>query len=274
MVRFGIFSTALLVLLNCSKENNTSTYKESAKTSESVTKDILRHSLAEDQGIFNFQTELCDNKGYFDKSKYSEKEIKDTYILWFRLTGTVLLNAPSVFGLDDLEKVRQNKDEILTKLDKDFNRQKNVIRNLKVVNTPYWEHVKKETYKDLLQEYQKRKTEITTFSTPSVLLSYPPSGTCEKFVKALNSDDLTMEQEWSRLRIEMSKRNGDPQRITDEFEERRNSPDKRDYAIIDLITFGWGNCANEKISDIRHDEKMNNEFNALFIKIDSECDEP
>ena len=50
--------------------------------------------------------------------------------------------------------------------------------------------------------------------------------------------------------------------------------DKRDYALIDLITFGWGNCANDKVQRVSHDEKMNNEFNALFIKIDSECDEP
>ncbi len=59
-----------------------------------------------------------------------------------------------------------------------------------------------------------------------------------------------------------------------EFNNHLNSPDKRDYAIIDLITFGWGNCANDEIPNPLHDEKMSKEFENLFLKIDAECDEP
>jgi hypothetical protein len=51
-----------------------------------------------------------------------------------------------------------------------------------------------------------------------------------------------MVKEWRKLREEMSKKNSDPQRIRNEFESRLNSPDKKDYAILDLIVFGWGNC--------------------------------
>ncbi|MDN3691098.1 hypothetical protein QWZ06_01860 [Chryseobacterium tructae] len=90
----------------------------------------------------------------------------------------------------------------------------------------------------------------------------------------MNSTDDQMFAEWKKLREEMSKRNGNPQRVMDEYNEQLNSSDNKDYAIIDLMTFGWGNCVNDKIQRVSHDEKINDEFNALFIKIDSECDEP
>jgi hypothetical protein len=274
-MRIGVFSILILFLLNCKKENKTVTdQKDSVENSKVVKKNSLKNPAINNEEIFNFQTELCENRGYFDVNKFTQKEIKDTYTLWFKLTGTVLLDTPSVFRLNDLEKVRQNKDEILAKLDKDFAEKKSLIENLTIVNIPYWQNVKKGVYQDLLQEYQKRKTEILAFSDPSILLHYKSSEACNRFVKTLNSDDATMIEEWRKLRVEMSKRNGDPQRIMDEFEEHLNSDDKKEYATIDLITFGWGNCANENTSSIEHDEKMNNEFNALFIKIDSECDEP
>jgi len=83
-----------------------------------------------------------------------------------------------------------------------------------------------------------------------------------------------MIEEWRKLREAMGKKNSDQQRIMNEFQERLNSPDQKDYAIVDLITFGWGNCANDGLKKAEHDERMYKKFNSLFIKIDSECDEP
>lgn len=270
-----IFSILFLSLLSCKKETQLSKksfQNDSIAVVENVSKDTLKSKNSEPE-IFNFQTELCENKGYFDGSKYTKEELEGTYKLYFQL-GSVMLSTLQVFRLEALQQVRRDKTQILEKLDKDFAEKKNLIENLKIVNIPYWQNIKKQTYESLLKEYEMRKTEVIAFSDPSILLNKKYSKNCDRFVKALNSNETEMVEEWRKLREEMSKKNSDPQRIMNEFESRLNSVEKKDYAILDLVVFGWGNCANDEISGPFHDEKMIKEFNSLFIKIDSDCDEP
>lgn len=268
ILSFLLFST----LLSCSKEKQVSsdyTSIESLTTADTIKNDTLKSNQPKEE-IFKFVTELCDNRGYYDISKYSREEIEGVYKLWFELNGS-LLDTPSVFNLNDLQEIRRDKDKILAKLDKDFAEKKALLQNLKVANTLYWQNIKKLKYEELIQRYEMEKLQILAYSDPSVLLK---SNICKVFSKALNSDDEQMVKEWRNLREQMSKQNADPERIMTDFNNHLNSPDRRDYAIIDLITFGWGNCANDKIPSPPHDEKMNNEFNSLFIKVDSDCDEP
>lgn len=270
-MRIALTSILLLSFLSCKKDNQSTpapTVVDSTQVSSLKTDTVV--NVQPKQEIFNFGTELCDNKGYFDSNTYSRKELEDTYKLWFELSGS-LLDTPFVNNLKDLNEIRNNKDQILAKLDKDFAEKKAQIMNLKVINTPYWQRIKQKSYEELVQSYEMEKIQIIAYSDPSILLK---NNNCSHFSKALNSTDEQMFSEWKKLRENMSKGNASPERIMNEFNERLNSSDKRDYAFIDLITFGWGNCANDKVQRVSRDEKMNNEFNALFIKIDSECDEP
>jgi hypothetical protein len=270
-MRIVITSIFLLAFLSCKKDKQVTSSVTSTDSVQGLPQkaDSLTTTQPK-QEVFQFVTELCDNKGYFDSNKYSREEIEGTYKLWFELGGS-LLDTPFVHNLKDLAEVKNNQNKILAKLDKDFAERKAQIQNLRVVDNPYWQDIKKKSYEELIQTYEKLKLQIQAYSNPSVLLK---NDNCKNFSKALNSTDQQMFAEWKKLREEMSKTNGNPQRIIDEFNEQLGSSDNKDYAIIDLITFGWGNCANDKIQRVSYDEKMNNEFNALFIKIDSECDEP
>lgn len=274
-MKTGFLSLLFLAVLSCKKENTVSTNHQN-KAETITSQNSKNHPETPSQNkeeIFNFQNELCDNKGYFDADKYSKEQLQDTYILWYKMSGS-LLSTTSVFNLNGLQKVRAEKEAILSKLDQNFSDQKKRLENLKLVNDPYWENVRAQKLRELDYEYAFRKTEIQAFSNPGVLLSPKFSKECENFAKALNSNDTRMVEEWRKLREEMSRKNSDPQRIMDEFEERLNSSEKEDFATIDLITFGWGNCVNDHIKRVDYDENMYKKFNALFIKIDSECDEP
>lgn len=270
-MRIAIASILLLSFLSCKKENPTTSLTSSKDTTQTAaSKADTAPNLPPKQELFQFVTELCDNKGYFDSNKYSKEEIEGTYKLWFELNGS-LLDTPFVNDLKSLKEIRSNKAQALANLDKDFAKRKAQFQNLKVVNTPYWQDVKKRSYEDLLQTYEKWKIQIVAYSDPSVLLK---SNECSNFSKALNSTDEQLFKEWKKLREKISKNNSNPQRILNEFNEQLHSAHSRDYAIMDLITFGWSNCTNDKIQNVSHDEKMNKEFNSLFIKIDSQCDEP
>ncbi|WP_326981136.1 hypothetical protein VUJ46_12715 [Chryseobacterium sp. MYb264] len=273
-MRIYLFSALLFCLINCKKEGKTASKnpaKDSVINTEIQKKDSLQTKKIKKE-VFNFETELCTNKGYFDANTYSKEEIQNTYKLWFELGG-LSLNDPAVFKLEDLQQVRRDKNQLLAKLDKDFTEKKALIQNLKVVNTPYWQNVKTQTAQALVQEYELDKIKIMAYSDPSVLLN-SKFKSCSHFARVLNSGDNEIIEEWRKMREQMSKKNGDPQRIMDEFESRLNSSYKKDYAILDLIVFGWGNCANDEIQRPEHDEKMSKQFESLFIKTDSECDEP
>ncbi|MBT2620658.1 hypothetical protein [Chryseobacterium sp. ISL-6] len=273
-MKIWIFSFIFIVFLNCKKETAEakSIPKDSIQLTENTKKDSIK-TPENKPGIFTFTTELCDNKGYYDETKYTKEELTGTYKLYFELNG-LLLDSPHVFGLEALRETRRDKDHILQKLEKEFIEKKKLIENLKIVNIPFWQNVKKQKYQELLQDYERQKIQIIAYSDPSVLLNSKKFQDCTHFAKALISDDTQMVEEWRKLRLEMSKRNGNPENIMNEFENRLNSVDKKDYAIIDLIVFGWGNCANNKIERPNYDEKMSDQFNSLFIKVDSECDEP
>ncbi|MGN7864484.1 hypothetical protein [Chryseobacterium sp. 22458] len=271
-MRIAITSLLFLSLLSCKKDHQPPSDKTPVDTAATVSAktDTLKSNSAPKEELFHFVTDLCDNKGYFDSNIYSRAEIEGTYKLWLELGG-ILLDTPSVFNLRDLQEIRQDKDQILAKLDKDFAEKKKMLQDLTVVNTPYWQNVKKVQSEALAQRYEMEKIRIAAYSDPSVLLK---SNTCQNFTKALNSTDEQMMEEWKKLREQINKNNADPEGKAAEFNSRLNSPDRKDYATIDLITFGWGNCSNDKIKRVEHDARMNKEFYSLFLKTDSECDEP
>ncbi|MEY8761172.1 hypothetical protein [Chryseobacterium tongliaoense] len=272
-MKVAITPLLFFIFLGCKKETHVA---NSLTDSISYVKEAQKDSLIkeqQDQGFFVFDTELCTNKGYFDESKYTRDQLEATYKLYYKFGG-ILLSSPHVFKLTDLQEVRRDKDQILKKLEKEFKEKKKAIENLQIVNVPYWQDIKKQTLQALVQEYAAEKTQIIAYSDPSVLLKDKYSENCERFIKALNSNDTEMTEEWRKLREEMSKKNGDPQNVMNEFENRLNSPDRKDYAIMDLIVFGWGNCVNDDIQRPEHNTEMNKNFNSLFIKVDAECDEP
>lgn len=272
-MKIWISSLLLLAVISCKKDAETSkntASKDSVSTTENQTESLKK---VKNKQTFNFATELCENKGQYDADKYSQEEIEGTYKLWFEYSS-LSLSKPSVFKPETLQEVRRDKDKILAKLDKDFAEKKKALESLKIVNDPYWQNIKDQKIQELVLEYEFDKTEIMAFSDPSVLLNSKFSKNCENFVRALNSDEDVMIEEWRKLRIQMSKKNSNPEKIMDEFENNLHAQNKNEYAMVDLITFGWGNCANNSIKRVEYDEKMTKAFNSLFIKIDSQCDEP
>jgi len=273
-MRIWILSLLLISVWSCKKEikSSVSSEKDRASAVQKATEDSLIEKPLQPE-TFVFVTELCDSKGYFDPKRFSHEELEGTYQLWFQNAG-ISFSAPTVFSKDDLDEVRHNKDFILAKLDRDFASNKKLLENLKTVPNPYWQNIKKQYDEELRQDYEKKKLQIASYSDPSVLINNTFTGKCGNFTKALNSNDADMIAEWQKLREEMSKSNSNPERIINEFKDHLHSSNWKDYAMIDLITFGWGNCSNDDIQRPLHDEKMNREFEKLFIKIDSECDEP
>ena len=233
------------------------------KTVQDEKADDLKDTL-----IFEWQLELCSCKGYYLRSFYSEQELKDTYDFFMRMdagltTSTMVFYPRNIADID------------IPKFTKEYESLRLYLDTCKLVNNSYWSGQVTRQKKNLEKQYYLEKLKMEAFLNPKVLLNSDyVYDDCEVFAKALASGDEDMLLKvWKDLRVEMSKNNGYPERVMAEFQENLNSPDRDTYARIDLITFGWWNCINQHIERADY-EKMAQEFEKLFVKIEKECEEP
>ena len=66
---------------------------------------------------YNYQTFNCDNKGYFDSTKYKKEEIDGVNKLLYQFNG-VQFDIQPVLKLSNLEEIRKNKEAYLQQLEK------------------------------------------------------------------------------------------------------------------------------------------------------------
>lgn len=266
-----IISLLLLSLVSCKKETTENVAKPIDSTAVEKKSDTVAVSIKLE--TFEFNNDLCDRKGQYNPALYTKEELDGTYKIWSGRSG-ISLDSPFVNDLGDLEEVRRDNAKILAKLDEDFAKSKRTLENLKVVKIPYWQDYKKTTAITLQQDYEKSKTQIESYINPSVLLSSKIGSKCTNFAKALIGTDDEIKAEWRKLSEAMSKNNTDPSRIINDLENRMNSSHWKEYATIDLTSFGWGNCANDAITRTSQDENYEKKYDELFVKIEEECDEP
>ena len=128
---------------------------------------------------------------------------------------------------------------------------------------------------ELEGSYQLRKITIEAYKDPQVLLNNQFTNYCKQYAEALSSNDSTKRlSTWKKLAEEQKEKNGNPEFFMKNFQEKFNSANKLVYAKIELMAFGWWNCANHQIPHIDRDGGMEEEFNKLFTNIKSACDEP
>jgi len=216
---------------------------------------------------FEWQSDMCFNKGYYLSSKYTEKEIKDTHDLWMKAvqlfsTNTTAFRPESIDQLDTL------------KLIKEYNEIANFLNNCKPVDTPFWNDLVASEKKVKEKEFYLEKLKMQAYENPSVLLVNKYSKPdCDKYLNALTSDDEQLLLDtWMQWAKEKAIKDNNSMLIG-RTEENYQSPQRLIYARIDLITFGWWNCMNQYIDRADY-TKLQNEFDKMFIRVERDCEEP
>lgn len=214
----------------------------------------------------------CDHLATYDSKKYTEAQLRDTWELTDDYTMTSLKNFPHVWKWEDIE----NLDVVA--LDAEYKVKTEKLKTLNVVAVPYFQNAKTARLKELDQVYALGRAKLLAFRTPEVLRDYPAAASCKlKFVEPLIAKDESLFKVWLDVSMASRERNSDPDRLKRRFEEQMASPDKIKFAIIEVMGFGLGNCANALIerdeggSDGSHER----EFRKLFRRVrDVNCSEP
>lgn len=80
---------------------------------------------------------------------------------------------------------------------------------------------------------------------------------------------------WLEINRESRRKNLSPENVRNIYERQFNSPDKLLYARIEVMTYGWWNCANDFIEYDQDDDRYQREFKKLFTRVKTiGCDEP
>ncbi|AZA76812.1 hypothetical protein EG347_04420 [Chryseobacterium sp. G0186] len=224
---------------------------------------------------YSYQTFNCDNKGYFDATKYEKEEIDGVNKLLYKFNG-VHFDTNPIFKLSSLEDVRKNKDIHLENLEKQYQEKKKELYSLKVINLPVWNRLYEETIQTFENEYELNKEEIMAFSDPSSLKNSKFYATCKESIDAISSPDREkMFASWKMFTELKSKNNADPQGVMTRFNAKMDDPQREDYALIDMIGLSFHNCANSSFRQRRDDEgTVYKNFDKIFTKLKRNCDEP
>ncbi|MGQ0541644.1 MAG: hypothetical protein ACT4O9_07330 [Blastocatellia bacterium] len=219
---------------------------------------------------FRWNSEMCEFSGTYDSKRYTETQLRNTAKL-FTFGEFNITNYVSVWKYEEIEKLNP------AALDNEYKEKSAALKTLDIIKTPYWEAVRRAQLKELDQVYNFNRTKLTAFKNPAVLRDYPAAPSCKaKYAEAIITGGDSLLKVWLDVNVDSRKRNADPERLRWKFEEEKASPDRLKYALVEVMGFGWGNCANafierdEAASDGRHLAQ----FKKLFRRVREECEEP
>lgn len=221
---------------------------------------------------FRWSSGHCDHIATYDSKKYTEAQLRETLKLVEDYTMTSLKNFPHVWKWEDIERLD------VVALDAEYKLKTEKLKALNVVTVPYFQNAKNAQIKELEQKYALGRAKLLAFRRPEVLRDYPAAAACKlKFVEPLIAKDDSLFKVWLDVSMDSRSRNGDPDRLKRIFEEQMASPDKIKFAIIEVMGFGFGNCANALIErdEGSSDGSHQKAFDKLFTRVrEVNCSEP
>jgi hypothetical protein len=218
---------------------------------------------------FKWSAEICDFQGVYKASKYTEAQLRDTVKLIS--PGNFAFSAgATVFHPDNIPSLS------VRQIDEEYRRLLKELQGLNIVKTAYFEELRRQKIAELEQVYELSRASALAYADAEVLRNVNWSGQCrERFAEPVIDGGDRLLAAWKVVNEDLRSKNSEPERLRREFEERNRSPQRMKFAMVEVLTFGWWNCVNEKIDYAGQDGKPAREFQKLFIrKPKAKCDEP
>lgn len=219
---------------------------------------------------FTWDDELCGYSGTYDAKKYSEEQLRNTLKLGQTAGSYPIETNTTAWKISDIPTLD------VAALDREYQQRSAELKAMPIVPVPYWQTFKLRKIRELDQVYRLARVSMVAYEDPRALLSYEGARSCMvPYARPLVSGGEDLLIAWRGVNEASRARNSDPEGVRRKYEEQLRSPDKMLYAQIEVITFGWGNCANDLIDYVKGDQTPNKEFKKLFKSVKTvSCDEP
>lgn len=218
---------------------------------------------------FRWTTEFCEFEGTYDAKKYTAVQLKNMQ----RLIGNdfdIDTASATIWKYEDIKALN------FAPVEAEYKRKSAELKSLNIVKTLYWESRRQQKLKELEHYYLLAKATMSSYLTPQSLRNYPFAQSCQtKYAEPLITGNDSLLKIWETVNIETRKNNADPARIKRIFDEQHNSPDALKFAVVEVTSFGWWNCANALIDQGDAYDVREKNFNKLFTRVKTiRCDEP
>ena len=218
---------------------------------------------------FRWTTDLCEYEGVFDQKKHTRAQLQNTHKMM--MSGSFDLgNDAVIWKFEEIANLN------VAALDAEFNLKTAQLKNLDIANSAYWKRFKQKNLTELEQVYRLSKTTMLAYTNPAEIKQYTHAESCVNLYAdpLINGGDELLKV-WLQVNETSRRNNADPKRLQTIFEQQLNSQDKFKYAQVEVMTFGWWNCANKFVERTTSDEQPQKEFNKLFKTVKTiYCDEP
>ncbi len=216
---------------------------------------------------FIWRSTLCRYEGEYDSSKTTEAQLHDTYLLHC-FNASYMEARVTAWAPEDIPKLN------LDSLHSEYKTKLKFLKQLNIINSQFWETVRQNKIHRLSETYNFDKTVIKAYKNPSVLKSIPANDSCYQFVDAMIAGGDQLLNLWKQVSANACKNNGDSiQCIHERYLDKINSPQKLLFAQIELILFGWWNCANSYSQYRDNQGERIKIFNELFTNVKVQCGE-
>jgi len=117
---------------------------------------------------------------------------------------------------------------------------------------------------------------MQAYENPAVIRQYTGAESCVKrYANPLINGGDELLNVWRRVNEDSRSKNADPERLRKIFDQQYKSTDKFKFARLEVMTFGWWNCANEFIQYEQNYDRPEKEFKKAFARVRTiSCDEP
>lgn len=181
--------------------------------------------------------EFCNFEGTYDAKKHTAVQLRETLkLLWLGYFPNSIDPAPDKYT--DIKKLN------IDVLDKEYNARTEAIKRLNIIKTKYWEALRQRHLKELNQVYQLSKATILGYTNPLRMKEIDFVDACiDRYVDPLTSGGDSLLDVWREVNEESRRHNGAPEHIKSIFDDQYNSPEKFQYAQVEVMRFGWWNSA-------------------------------
>lgn len=200
--------------------------------------------------------------GKFDTTNFSLEEIDKIYNY---------LHSPSseMFTVGNVWKVEQMDTATTTSIDTYYKRSLHVLETMRVPKGAYWDSLLFLRKRELFEVCKDNRLFVLALKDPSVLYQNQQEE-CLVEIDALNGDSTDLINAWIDLKERQKLNNCCPDNVERIFKNRYNSSDRLKYARLQLMIYGWGNCANQFIYYYTDYRRVEQEFQKLFLSVERE----
>lgn len=199
--------------------------------------------------VYDWQDDLCEVQGEFDNEKYNIQQIQNSHIVLAGLTRSNLDSFFPPMTINALDKLSMRDLETLTE---EYKYNKSQVEQLDVL--PQAQPYKQQLLKSIAGEYKQNKLTILAYLDPvQAMRQSPPM--CKQYLAPFFKNQTAVQTKWREFVEEqiqeqtlLSDDGGEYyHNLATERYQREKADDPANYAKINLLTFGFGNCVNDQV---------------------------